>query len=80
MRQIIAGKTEKPRTSDWVGLPGDPDGGVSERFYHETAKRGALIHPRLNHFVSAAHDEAAIEEVISIVDDSLAATPVIVSS
>lgn len=32
----------------------------------EAAARGALFHPNLNWFLNASHDDAAIDEAISI--------------
>ena len=49
----------------------DPDGALNERFCHEAAMRGALFHPRLNWFLSAAHDKAAVDEAVAIADRAL---------
>ena len=50
----------------------DPDSALMERFCHEAAKRGALFHPRIWSFMSAAHDDASIDEAIDIVGKSFA--------
>ncbi|MEM9566234.1 MAG: aminotransferase class III-fold pyridoxal phosphate-dependent enzyme, partial [Actinomycetota bacterium] len=70
-------------TMDYTGPPAtpsivfadDPRSRVARRFAAEAAHRGALFHPTLNWFVSAAHDDAAIDEAIEIAVDALAATP-----
>ena len=46
-----------------------------QHFSREAARRGALFHPLLNWFVSAAHDSAAIDEAIEIAAGAFAATP-----
>lgn len=51
----------------------DPGCARGERFAYEAARRGLLFHPRLAWFVSAAHDDAAIDEAIAIADAALAA-------
>ena len=51
----------------------DPDSARMERFCHEAATRGALFHPRIWSFMSAAHDDASIDEAIAIADQSFAA-------
>ncbi|MDJ0785731.1 MAG: aminotransferase class III-fold pyridoxal phosphate-dependent enzyme [Myxococcota bacterium] len=46
------------------------------RFSREAALRGAIFHPTLNWFLSAAHDDAAIDEAIGIAEAAFDATPV----
>lgn len=51
-----------------------PDGpALGRRFAFEAARRGALFHPLLNLFLSAAHDDAVIEEALEIADAALQA-------
>lgn len=64
-----------PTTHPTTLFDDDPDSVKMERFCHEAAKRGALFHPRLWSFLSAAHDDAAIDEALDIVDKALAALP-----
>jgi glutamate-1-semialdehyde 2,1-aminomutase len=45
------------------------------RFSLEAARRGALFHPLLNWFVSAAHDDDAVDEAVAIAGEAFAATP-----
>lgn len=62
-----------PVTNPTVLYENDPDSHQMERFCHEAARRGALFHPRINWFLSAAHDEAVIDEALGIVNESFAA-------
>lgn len=64
-----------PVTHPTMLFAGDPDQAKAERFSHEAAKRGALFHTREPWFLSAAHDDAAIDEAIDIADKSFAAMP-----
>ncbi|HSG91021.1 MAG TPA: aminotransferase class III-fold pyridoxal phosphate-dependent enzyme [Pseudomonadales bacterium] len=48
---------------------------TGRRFAYEAARRGALFHPTLNWFLSAAHDEAVIEEALEIADAAFQAVP-----
>jgi glutamate-1-semialdehyde aminotransferase len=64
-----------PATHRTTLFDDDPGSVKMERFCHEAAKRGALFHPRLWSFLSAAHDDAAIDEALDIVDKALAALP-----
>ena len=50
----------------------DPMCAKMERFSHEAAKLGALFHPRINWFMSAAHDDEAVDEAIDIADRAFA--------
>ncbi|MEY4237965.1 MAG: hypothetical protein RL339_566 [Pseudomonadota bacterium] len=62
-----------PVTHPSVLFADDPGCIRGERFAYEAARRGLLFHPRLAWFVSAAHDDAAIDEAIAIADAALAA-------
>lgn len=62
-----------PATHPTLFYNNDPDSALMERFCNEAAKRGALFHPRIWSFMSAAHDDACIDEGIDIVDKSFAA-------
>ena len=62
-----------PATHPSVLFADDPGCVRGERFAYEAARRGLLFHPRLAWFVSAAHDDAAIDEAIAIADAALAA-------
>ena len=55
-----------PPTHPTMLYDNDPRGALMEHFCHESAKRGALYHPRLPWFLSAAHNDAAIDEGIDI--------------
>jgi glutamate-1-semialdehyde 2,1-aminomutase len=60
-----------PPSHPTLRFANDENGAVIAAFCREAATRGALFHPRLNWFLSAAHDDATIDEAISIVDASL---------
>lgn len=62
-----------PPTHPTMLYDDDPAGARMERFSYESAKRGALFHPRLNWFLSAAHDDATVDEAIVIADAAFAA-------
>ncbi len=62
-----------PATHPTMFYNNDPDSGLMERFCSEAARRGALFHPRIWSFMSAAHDDASIDEAIDIADKSFAA-------
>lgn len=62
-----------PATHPTMLWDDDADAAKAERFCHEAAKRGALFHPRIWSFLSAAHDDAAIDEAIAIARESFAA-------
>jgi glutamate-1-semialdehyde 2,1-aminomutase len=62
-----------PATHPTMFYDNDPDSALMERFCHEAAKRGALFHSRIWSFMSAAHDDACIDEAIDIVEKSFAA-------
>ncbi|MDX1648347.1 MAG: aminotransferase class III-fold pyridoxal phosphate-dependent enzyme [Myxococcota bacterium] len=53
----------------------DPGLARGRRFAREAARRGALFHPSLNGFLSAAHDDAAIDEAVAIAEEAFRATP-----
>jgi glutamate-1-semialdehyde 2,1-aminomutase len=62
-----------PATHPTILYDNDPDSALMERFCNEAAKRGALIHPRIWSFMSAAHDDSSIDEAIEIIGQSFAA-------
>jgi glutamate-1-semialdehyde 2,1-aminomutase len=64
-----------PPTMPSLRFEDDPGFERGQTFSREAARRGALFHPLLNWFVSAAHDDAAIDEAISIADEAFRATP-----
>ena len=64
-----------PTTHPTMLYEDDPDSIRMERFCHEAARRGVLIHPRIWMFMSAAHDDASIEESLQIIEQSFAAMP-----
>jgi glutamate-1-semialdehyde 2,1-aminomutase len=65
-----------PATHPTILYDNDHDSARMERFCHEVATRGVLIHPRIWSFVSSAHDDAVIDEAIESIDRSLAAIPI----
>ena len=62
-----------PATHPTMFYDNDPDSALMERFCSEAAKRGVLFHPRIWSFMSAAHDDACIDEAIDVVAKSFAA-------
>ena len=61
-----------PATHPTMFFDNDPDSALMERFCHETAKRGVLIHPRIWSFMSSAHDDACIDEALDAIAKSFA--------
>jgi glutamate-1-semialdehyde 2,1-aminomutase len=47
----------------------------AQQFAREAALRGVLFHPALNWFLSAAHDDAAIDEALAVAAEAFAVTP-----
>ncbi len=64
-----------PPTMPTLLFEGDPNLERGRRFSQEAAARGALFHPNLNWFLNAAHDDAAIDEAISIAAEAFRAIP-----
>jgi glutamate-1-semialdehyde 2,1-aminomutase len=64
-----------PPTMPTLLLENDGDGRRIRRFAREAALRGALFHPNLNWFLSAAHDDASIDEALAIALEAFEATP-----
>lgn len=62
-----------PATHPTMFYENDPEMALTETFCHEAAKRGVLFHPRIWSFMSAAHDDACIDEAIEVVGKSFAA-------
>jgi glutamate-1-semialdehyde 2,1-aminomutase len=50
----------------------DPDFVRGERFCHDLATRGVLLHPRMWSMLSSAHDDAVIDETLDAFDKSFA--------
>ncbi|MEM1434150.1 MAG: aminotransferase class III-fold pyridoxal phosphate-dependent enzyme [Pseudomonadota bacterium] len=64
-----------PPTMPTLLFANDPKAATARRFAREAALRGAIFHPLLNWFLSAAHREADIDEAIGIAAAAFAATP-----
>ena len=64
-----------PPTMPSLRFEDDPGQERGRRFSREAALRGALFHPTLNWFLSAAHDDAAIDEAVAIAAAAFEATP-----
>jgi glutamate-1-semialdehyde 2,1-aminomutase len=62
-----------PVTHPTVLFEDDPGQVRMIAFAKESAARGAIFHPRLNWFLCAAHDDAAIDEAVYIADQALQA-------
>ncbi len=62
-----------PNSHPTISFGNDPGYVLAETFCHEAAKRGALFYPKLNWFVSSAHDDSAIDEAIEIAKQSFQA-------
>ena len=63
-----------PVSHPMVVFENDGDGKRNEHFAYKAAQRGLLFHPRLCWFLSAAHDDAAVDDAIAIADAALAAS------
>ncbi|MDE0884803.1 MAG: aminotransferase class III-fold pyridoxal phosphate-dependent enzyme [Myxococcota bacterium] len=80
---IEAAAVETGHAIDFSGPPAmptllfedDPDHSRGMWFSREAARRGVLIHPGLNGFLCAAHDDESIDEALFAVEEALAATP-----
>jgi glutamate-1-semialdehyde 2,1-aminomutase len=64
-----------PPTMPTLLLEGDGDRKRIQHFAREAAQRGALFHPNLNWFLSAAHDDASIDAALAIALEAFEATP-----
>lgn len=64
-----------PVTMPTLLFEDDPRHERGRRFTAEAARRGVLFHPTLNHFLCAAHDDAAIEEAVQVSAEAFRATP-----
>lgn len=62
-----------PAQMPQILFAGDADFAVGNRFVVETLKRGAYLHPWHNMFLSAAHTEADIDEVLEATDGAFRA-------
>lgn len=84
LRQGLLGAAE--RTGHRVELSGpvtmptllfadDPDNATAQHFARQAAHLGAIFHPKLNWFLCAAHDDAAIDEAVAIAEQAFERTP-----
>jgi len=64
-----------PPTMPTLLFEDDPNLDRGRRFSLEAAARGALFHPNLNWFLNASHDDAAIDEAVSIAAEAFGAIP-----
>jgi glutamate-1-semialdehyde 2,1-aminomutase len=64
-----------PPTMPTLLFEDDPNLDRGRRFSLEAAARGALFHPNLNWFLNASHDDAAVNEAVSIAEEAFRATP-----
>jgi glutamate-1-semialdehyde 2,1-aminomutase len=64
-----------PPTMPTLLFDDDPQRERCRHFAREAALRGALFHPNLNWFLSAAHDDATIDEAIEIARAAFASVP-----
>jgi glutamate-1-semialdehyde 2,1-aminomutase len=64
-----------PPTMPTLLFEDDPNLDRGRRFSLEAATRGALFHPNLNWFLNASHDDAAVNEAVSIAEEAFRATP-----
>ncbi len=64
-----------PPTMPTLLFEDDPNLERGRRFSSEAAARGALFHPNLNWFLNASHDDAAIDEAVSIAAEAFGAIP-----
>jgi len=63
-----------PVTMPTLLFEDDSDNQRARRFAREAALRGAIFHPSLNWFVSAAHDDESIDQAIEIASEAFRAT------
>ena len=61
-----------PPTMPSLLFEGDEDLSLGRAFCREMAETGVIWHPLLNHFVSAAHDEAAVAATLAAAERALA--------
>jgi glutamate-1-semialdehyde 2,1-aminomutase len=64
-----------PETMPTMLFNGERKGQRARHFAREASLRGAIFHPSLNWFLSAAHSTADIDEAIDIARQSFAVTP-----
>ena len=65
-----------PATMPTLLFANDRQAVTARTFAREAALRGAIFHPILNWFLSAAHEEQDIDEAVDIAARAFAATPV----
>ena len=63
-----------PPSMPTVLFENDPDHSRGIQFSREAARRGVLIHPGLNGFLCAAHDDESIDEALVAIEAALEAT------
>ncbi|MEE4361706.1 MAG: aminotransferase class III-fold pyridoxal phosphate-dependent enzyme [Pseudomonadales bacterium] len=66
-----------PATMPTLRFEGESSFSRGQCFVREAARRGVLFHPALNWFLSAAHDDAVIDEAIAVAADAFARTPLL---
>ena len=64
-----------PPTMPTLRFEGESSFSRAQQFAREAALRGVLFHPALNWFLSAAHDDAAIDEALAVAAEAFAVTP-----
>lgn len=65
-----------PSTMPSLLFGGERKGERARHFSKQAALKGAIFHPSLNWFISAAHQETDIDEAIEISEESFRSTPV----
>lgn len=78
---IVASAERHGHDISWSGPPtmptlrflDDRSQVIGERFSRISAHHGAIFHPRLNWFLNAAHDQAAIDDAVNAADAAFAA-------
>ena len=70
-RAVLSG----PPTMPTLLFEDDPKAVTARHFAREAALRGAIFHPILNWFLSAAHSERDIDQALEIAAGAFAATP-----
>jgi glutamate-1-semialdehyde 2,1-aminomutase len=62
-----------PGAMPFLRFADDPDWAIANAFSNEAIKRGVLLHPRHNWFVSTAHTDADIATALDMTDESFGA-------
>ena len=61
----------RPAAAPMITFDGDSDLRIMQRFSELCAEQGVLFHPHHNWFISLAHTEAIVDEVIQVASDAL---------